>query len=129
MDCIARARLVRSAKVLHIWQDDNSDAHCPTIAPLCGNAYLKRGVNDSGRRKRCGIEQIVEDSSRALAGLSSYVQVRGSIPAFWFQETSVAAETLIRYRHDPTFEATRKHFEDLLGRWGSCPRAESSPDV
>ena len=88
---------------------------------FAGTRYLKRGVNDSGHvANDVEIEQIVEDSSGALAGLSSYVQVRGSIPAFWFQETSVAKlkPPIIRYRHDPAFEATRKHFEDLLGRYG-----------
>ncbi len=88
---------------------------------FAGTRYLKRGVNDAGHvANDVEIEQIAEDSSGAVAGLSSYVQVRGSIPAFWFQETSVAKlkPPIIKYRSDPAFEATRKHFEDLMERYG-----------
>ena len=53
--------------------------------------YLKRGVNEHGRvANDVETEQIVfEDASEGFSiQISSVVQIRGSIPLFWSQETS-----------------------------------------
>lgn len=87
---------------------------------FAGTRYLKRGVNDKGMcANDVEVEQIIAtDNGR----YSSYVQVRGSIPVYWKQETSVAKpkpDIEIRSPPDPMFVATRKHFADLFQRYGS----------
>jgi len=89
-----------------------------------GTRYLKRGVNDDGFvANDVEIEQIVQDDmllSSNQGSLSAYVQMRGSIPTFWSQETSVAQPKppIKRHRFDPWYNATRKHFMDLMRRYG-----------
>lgn len=89
-----------------------------------GTRYLKRGVNDDGYvANDVEIEQIVQDHMLLPTdpgGVSAYVQMRGSIPTFWSQETSVAMPKppIKRQRFDPWYNATRKHFMDLINRYG-----------
>nr|GEV70849.1 phosphoinositide phosphatase SAC1 [Tanacetum cinerariifolium] len=51
--------------------------------------------------------------------MSSVVQMRGSIPLFWSQEASRFSPKpdIILQRYDPTYEATKLHFEDLEKRY------------
>ncbi|VFQ94734.1 unnamed protein product [Cuscuta campestris] len=53
--------------------------------------------------------------------MSSVVQMRGSIPLFWSQEASRFSPKpdIILQRYDPTYEATKMHFEDLARRYGN----------
>jgi len=59
--------------------------------PFSHGRYLKRGINEKGRAANdVETEQIVfeeVDGGRVLE-ISSVVQIRGSIPLFWSQETS-----------------------------------------
>jgi len=69
-------------------------------------------------------EQIIHDESGAKvdAGIfSSFLQMRGSIPTYWTQESSVTMPKppIVLNRVDPTYKATQLHFEDLLKRYGS----------
>ncbi len=85
---------------------------------FAGTRYLKRGVTEDGKvANDVEIEQIVEsvDSGR----LTSHVQVRGSIPVFWTQETSATnpKPPIVIQRRDPTFEAAKRHFCDLFERY------------
>jgi SacI homology domain len=60
------------------------------VIPL-RSRYLKRGVNDYGKvANDVETEQIVleEEAGTARGKMSSVVQMRGSIPLFWSQETS-----------------------------------------
>ncbi|KAB1204733.1 Phosphoinositide phosphatase SAC1 [Morella rubra] len=87
-------------------------------------SYLKRGVNDRGRvANDVETEQIVlDDEAGSCKGkMSSVVQMRGSIPLFWSQEASRFSPKpdIILQRYDPTYEATRLHFEDLARRYGN----------
>ncbi|KAM3759471.1 hypothetical protein ACB098_01G122700 [Castanea mollissima] len=87
-------------------------------------SYLKRGVNDRGRvANDVETEQIVldEEVGSRKGRMSSVVQMRGSIPLFWSQEASRFSPKpdIILQRYDPTYEATRLHFEDLAGRYGN----------
>eukprot|EP01018_Ginkgo_biloba_P027956 Gb_28006 [translate_table: standard] len=89
-----------------------------------GTRYLKRGVNDKGRvANDVETEQIVfEDVSEGcLWQISSVVQHRGSIPLFWSQETSRLniKPDIILQKKDPTYQATRLHFENLAKRYGN----------
>ncbi|KNA10151.1 hypothetical protein SOVF_146960 isoform A, partial [Spinacia oleracea] len=91
---------------------------------FAGTRYLKRGVNDRGRvANDVETEQIVldEDAGSCKGKMSSVVQMRGSIPLFWSQEASRFSPKpdIILQRYDPTYEATKLHFEDLVERYGN----------
>ncbi|CAH9129772.1 unnamed protein product [Cuscuta epithymum] len=87
-------------------------------------SYLKRGVNDHGRvANDVETEQIVldEEAGSCKGRMSSVVQMRGSIPLFWSQEASRFSPKpdIILQRYDPTYEATKMHFDDLARRYGN----------
>uniref|UniRef100_A0A164TL92 SAC domain-containing protein n=1 Tax=Daucus carota subsp. sativus TaxID=79200 RepID=A0A164TL92_DAUCS len=89
-----------------------------------GTRYLKRGVNEHGRvANDVETEQIVfEDASEGFSiQISSVVQIRGSIPLFWSQETSRLniKPDIILSKRDQTYQATRLHFENLVERYGN----------
>ncbi|KAJ9560230.1 hypothetical protein OSB04_005390 [Centaurea solstitialis] len=91
---------------------------------FAGTRYLKRGVNDRGRvANDVETEQIVldEESGSCQGKMSSVVQMRGSIPLFWSQEASRFSPKpdIILQRYDPTYEATKLHFEDLEKRYNN----------
>ena len=91
---------------------------------FAGTRYLKRGVNEQGKvANDVEHEQILHDESKsASAGIfSSYLQVRGSIPTFWTQESSMTMPKppIELNRVDPTYTATQLHFQDLFTRYGS----------
>lgn len=91
---------------------------------FAGTRYLKRGVNDRGRvANDVETEQIIldEDAGTCRGKMSSVVQMRGSIPLFWSQEASRFSPKpdIILQRYDPTYEATKLHFDDLSSRYGS----------
>ncbi|KAK9271414.1 hypothetical protein L1049_027004 [Liquidambar formosana] len=87
-------------------------------------SYLKRGVNDRGWvANDVETEQIVldEEAGSCRGKMSSVVQMRGSIPLFWSQEASRFSPKpdIILQRYDPTYQATKLHFEDLAKRYGN----------
>ncbi|KAL9235518.1 hypothetical protein vseg_010269 [Gypsophila vaccaria] len=88
-----------------------------------GTRYLKRGINEKGRAANdVETEQIVfEDVDEGCAvEISSIVQIRGSIPLLWSQETSrLSIKPGIVLKEDPNYEATRRHFENLVDRYGN----------
>ncbi|MBA0627964.1 hypothetical protein Godav_022755 [Gossypium davidsonii] len=91
-----------------------------------GTRYLKRGVNEKGRvANDVETEQIVfEDVPEGCpTQISSVVQNRGSIPLFWSQETSrlnLKPDIICMIsKKDPTYEATKLHFENLARRYGN----------
>ncbi|KAG2576171.1 hypothetical protein PVAP13_6NG011000 [Panicum virgatum] len=67
-------------------------------------------------------KQIVfEEEAGSLKGrMSAVVQMRGSIPLFWSQEASRLSPKpdIFVQRYDPTYEATKLHFDDLAQRYG-----------
>jgi len=94
---------------------------------FAGTRYLKRGVSDGGKvANDVEHEQIVHDETPSGAGadgvFSSFLQVRGSIPTYWTQESSVTMPKppIVLNRVDPTYHATQLHFQDLIERYG-CP--------
>lgn len=67
-------------------------------------------------------EQILHDNSTIGEGVfSSFLQVRGSIPTYWAQESSLTLPKppIIVTRTDNSYVATRLHFEDLFQRYGA----------
>ncbi|KAK7277030.1 hypothetical protein RIF29_18179 [Crotalaria pallida] len=91
---------------------------------FAGTRYLKRGVNERGRvANDVETEQIVfaDAHDGCPMQISSVVQIRGSIPLFWSQETSRLniKPDIILSKKDRNFEATRLHFENLAKRYGN----------
>lgn len=86
---------------------------------FAGTRYLKRGTNADGYvANEVETEQLVDDT---LGHFSSFVQMRGSVPVFWAQRTSVAVPkppiTLqpVDLSHDPA----RRHFGHVIARAGA----------
>lgn len=89
-----------------------------------GTRYLKRGINEKGRAaNEVETEQIVfeEIPGGCVSEISSVVQIRGSIPLFWSQETSRLnlRPDIILSKEDHNYEATRRHFQNLVDRYGN----------
>eukprot|EP00605_Chrysophyceae_sp_TOSAG23-4_P002808 GSChrysophyteH1.ASY1.ANO1.3092.1 assembled CDS len=87
-----------------------------------GTRYLKRGISVHGKvANDCETEQILQLDTGLNASYSSFVQVRGSIPVYWSQETSVTMPKppINISRFDPAYNATRDHFNDLMVRYKS----------
>ncbi|GKV09742.1 hypothetical protein SLEP1_g21198 [Rubroshorea leprosula] len=89
-----------------------------------GTRYLKRGVNDKGRvANDVETEQIVSENvpEGSPMQISSVVQIRGSIPLFWSQETSRLnlKPNILLSKKDTNYEATRLHFVNLAKRYGN----------
>ena len=89
---------------------------------FAGTRYLKRGVSDSGKvANDVELEQLVHEEGTREGTFSSFLQMRGSIPTFWTQETSVTMPKppIVLNRVDPTYAASQQHFADLLERYSS----------
>jgi len=85
-----------------------------------GTRYLKRGISVHGKvANDCETEQIVQVDTGLSAQYCSHVQMRGSIPVYWSQETSVTMPKppININRVDPNYTATQDHFADLLVRY------------
>lgn len=109
--------------------------------------YLRRGVNEKGRvANDVETEQIVskEVPEGQKIPITSVVQIRGSIPLFWSQETSLfnpQPEIICKHnihwqngslvfpylnylfsvtvnKKDETYVATKNHFDNLRQRYG-----------
>ena len=89
---------------------------------FAGTRYLKRGVSDGGKvANDVEVEQIAHAEGAREGAFAALVQVRGSIPTFWTQETSVTMPKppIVLNRVDPTYAASRAHVGDLLRRYGA----------
>lgn len=85
-----------------------------------GTRYLKRGVNVHGKvANDCEVEQIMQTNYGIHTKYCSLLQVRGSIPTYWSQETSVTQPKppIVVSRIDPLYRATQEHFSDLIQRY------------
>ncbi|RKP18559.1 hypothetical protein ROZALSC1DRAFT_29765, partial [Rozella allomycis CSF55] len=102
-------------------------------AEFAGARFFKRGVNDNGyAANEVETEQIVHDASttKFFSGqVTSFVQMRGSIPLYWAQEVQNMAPkppiqcilfsyTLIVVLNDPFYVQTAKHFDRIFERHG-----------
>lgn len=90
-----------------------------------GTRFLKRGSNFEGDvGNEVETEQIVHDSgvsSLHQGRFSSFVQMRGSIPAHWSQDISkmVPKPPIMFDLSDPFAETAGKHINKLLSHYGS----------
>ena len=89
-----------------------------------GMRFLKRGICDDGNvANDVETEQILEEKNTTWLDkpkISSFIQLRGSIPIYWYQKQSLLSpKPLINVNlSDIKFEATRRHFSSLLERYG-----------
>lgn len=94
-------------------------------AQYAGTRFLKRGSNFQGNvANEVETEQIVFDSSVSCfrrGRFTSFVQMRGSVPAHWSQDIAkmVPKPPIGIDLSDPYAETSGKHFGDLLWRFGS----------
>eukprot|EP00002_Diphylleia_rotans_P023670 TRINITY_DN4655_c0_g1_i2.p1 TRINITY_DN4655_c0_g1~~TRINITY_DN4655_c0_g1_i2.p1 ORF type:complete len:448 (+),score=67.91 TRINITY_DN4655_c0_g1_i2:53-1396(+) len=92
---------------------------------FAGTRFLKRGVNESGYvANYVETEQIVQDwsiGSPDSGHFTSFVHIRGSIPLFWTQDTSIIAPKpkIELQRVDPFYVATKLHFDLMRKRYDS----------
>lgn len=97
-----------------------------------GTRYIKRGISKDGFAANfVEVEQIVvnfSSSQDTRPVCSSFVQVRGSVPTYWMQKPSIAIPKpaiesnlkimLVRSSVDYMYVGTRKHFHDMVARYG-----------
>ncbi|XP_068081775.1 polyphosphoinositide phosphatase isoform X2 [Anabrus simplex] len=90
-----------------------------------GTRFLKRGANFEGDvANEVETEQMVHDSgvsSLSQGRFTSFVQMRGSVPAHWSQDTSkMVPKPAIGFDlSDPFAETAGGHFNQLMRRYGS----------
>ncbi|XP_074039446.1 polyphosphoinositide phosphatase FIG4 isoform X2 [Leptinotarsa decemlineata] len=90
-----------------------------------GTRFLKRGANFQGDvANEVETEQLVHDSgvsSFTQSHVTSFVQMRGSIPGHWKQEMGkmVAKPAITIDFYDPFAETAGAHFNELLKRYGA----------
>ncbi|CAF1144930.1 unnamed protein product [Adineta ricciae] len=97
---------------------------CRRSQRYSGTRFLKRGGNCKGYvANEVETEQIVHDASLSSLGKShftSYVQLRGSVPAFWSQDPKqVPKPPIVIDMNDPTYVVASQHFRQLLYRYGA----------
>ncbi|XP_061169192.1 polyphosphoinositide phosphatase-like isoform X2 [Saccostrea echinata] len=92
---------------------------------FAGTRFLKRGANNEGYvANEVESEQIVIDSSVTFlekTGVTSFVQMRGSIPLYWSQDVTkmVPKPPITLDQSDPYAGAAGHHFNQTLSRYGS----------
>ncbi|KFM27909.1 Polyphosphoinositide phosphatase [Auxenochlorella protothecoides] len=91
---------------------------------FAGTRYRKRGLNADGFvANEVELEQVVEaglDRRTRLPAISSWLQLRGSLPLFWYQAASSAVlkPEIVVQQYDPLYRATAAHFDALRARYG-----------
>ncbi|CAD8126962.1 unnamed protein product [Paramecium sonneborni] len=89
-----------------------------------GARYLTRGINEQGYVANfVETEQIVIELDKSTCqrpACSSFIQIRGSAPVYWYQEPKMYLFKLPIKIHqsDPYLYATKKHICDLISSYG-----------
>ncbi len=92
---------------------------------FAGTRFLKRGANFKGDvANEVETEQIVADSSVSSfdkANITSFVQMRGSVPGHWAQDTTtmVPKPQIFFQRPDPHSKTAAKHFNQVKVAYAS----------
>ncbi|XP_050548298.1 polyphosphoinositide phosphatase isoform X2 [Daktulosphaira vitifoliae] len=90
-----------------------------------GTRFLKRGANNKGEvGNEVETEQIVQDvgvSCQNHLYISSFLQMRGSVPGLWSQDMTkmVPKPTILFELPDPFHEISGRHFNNIYQRYGS----------
>ncbi|KAG5503421.1 hypothetical protein JKF63_05560 [Porcisia hertigi] len=95
-----------------------------------GVRYLRRGINSDGHvANHVEVEQIVSDESSwnstfTAGALSSYIQLRGSVPVRWYHPPTASRllpkPPIVIGPHDSQWSETCLHFQKLVEQYG-CP--------
>ena len=90
---------------------------------FAGTRYLKRGITSDGYvANDVETEQILEEVNDWIARpkISSFIQIRGSIPVFWNQtQNAFYQKPEIKVNlSDIRYDATKMHFSKLVERYG-----------
>jgi len=89
---------------------------------FAGTRFLKRGANfDGDVANEVETEQIVADadvSALDSGHISSFVQIRGSVPGHWSQPMT-AKPPIFFELHDPYSRTSGRHFHGLMRKYGS----------
>ncbi|GME84428.1 unnamed protein product [Ambrosiozyma monospora] len=81
-----------------------------------GTRFNVRGVDDDGNVANFVETELIYNDSNFLY---SFVEIRGSIPVFWEQDTAlIAPKVQITRSFDATQPVFEKHFENLNGKYG-----------
>ncbi|SNX81489.1 probable SAC1 - recessive suppressor of secretory defect [Melanopsichium pennsylvanicum] len=93
-----------------------------------GTRYFSRGIDLDGNVSNFNeTEQFVITNRKGDATMTkangtirkSYVQTRGSVPVFWAEVNNLRYKPDLQIMEKPeTAEATRKHFQDQVARYG-----------
>lgn len=92
---------------------------------FAGTRFLKRGANSKGAvANEVETEQIVYDTAVThlhKCKITSFVQMRGSIPVYWSQDISkmVPKPVIQLDQRDPYFHTAGLHFNNCLHRYGA----------
>jgi len=92
---------------------------------FAGTRYLRRGINQEGRPANfVEVEQIMFRPQACFGGempmITSFVQIRGSIPFFWSQVPNPflpQPDIIFERQKDPKAIATRRHFARLFQKY------------
>ena len=52
--------------------------------------------------------------------MTSFVQIRGSIPLFWYQQPNPLTpkpDIVYQAEHDPDYKATKRHFAQIMSKY------------
>eukprot|EP00730_Choanoeca_flexa_P001128 TRINITY_DN10490_c0_g1_i2.p1 TRINITY_DN10490_c0_g1~~TRINITY_DN10490_c0_g1_i2.p1 ORF type:complete len:1124 (+),score=253.03 TRINITY_DN10490_c0_g1_i2:76-3447(+) len=91
---------------------------------FAGTRFLKRGCDVRGNcANHVESEQIVHDAAQAShrnIAITSFVQMRGSVPVFWQQDNSGmrAKPPISMAKADPYYSSAALHFEKMLQKFG-----------
>ncbi|EKX74045.1 conserved hypothetical protein [Theileria equi strain WA] len=87
-----------------------------------GTRYRKRGIVADGHvANDVETEQIIHDWFMT-GSIMSFVQIRGSTPTFWSQDTSqsiLIKPPVVFNQNDPTYTSMREHVKELYSLYGS----------
>ncbi|EER08312.1 hypothetical protein Pmar_PMAR010654 [Perkinsus marinus ATCC 50983] len=123
----AQANIAESSLSRFVWNWTHSEGFRRRSRFYAGTRYRKRGINaDGDAANEVETEQMLIDLSTGGIGrhpLSSFVQVRGSVPVFWMQDQNqlglMKPKPPIRFhRTDRNNTASKRHFSGLFGRYG-----------
>ncbi|GET88920.1 inositol polyphosphate phosphatase, putative [Leishmania tarentolae] len=94
-----------------------------------GVRYLRRGLNSDGHvANHVEVEQIISDESSwnstfTVGALTSYVQLRGSVPVRWYHPPTASRllpkPPIVIGPHDSQWSETCLHFQHLLEQYGA----------
>lgn len=86
-----------------------------------GTRYNARGIDDDGNVANFVETEFIYDASSSNGTIYSFVQIRGSVPAFWEQDsTLINPKITITRSLGATQQIFDKHFTNIGKKYGVC---------